>query len=95
MAQAAPAAASDTRDERTAEWTDNLAVPDTANPRDLTKQELAGFRTMTEGLLSGDAEKAASGFGQAASVILAVFVGVVVVGQLVELVMRAIRNAGR
>ena len=82
-------------DARAAEWVDNLTIPDTANPRDLTKQELAGFRTMTEGLLSGDAEKAASGLGQAVSVILAVFVSVVVVGQLVELVMRGIRNAGR
>lgn len=95
VAQAAPAAASDARDERAAGWTDNLAVPDTANPRELTKRELDGFRTMAEGVVSGDTDKAASGFGQAVSVILAVFVSVVVVGQLVELVMRGIRNAGR
>lgn len=94
-AQVAPAAASDTRDERTAEWVDNLTIPDTANPRELTKRELDGFRTMAEGVVSGDREQAASGLGQAVSVILAVFVSVVVVGQLVELVMRGIRNAGR
>lgn len=94
-AQAAPAAASDTRDERAAEWVDNLTIPDTANPRELTKRELDGFRTMAEGVVSGDREQAASGLGQAVSVILAVFVSVVVVGQLVELVMRGIRNAGR
>lgn len=82
-------------DARAAEWVDNLTIPDTLNPRELTKQELAGFRTMTEGLLSGDEEKAASGFGEAASVILAVFVSVVVVGQVIELVMRGIRNASR
>lgn len=82
-------------DARAAEWVDNLAVPDTANPRELTKRELDGFRTMAEGVVSGDREQAASGLGQAVSVILAVFVSVVVVGQLVELVMRGIRNAGR
>lgn len=91
----AHAASPDARGERTAEWTDNLAVPDTANPRELTKRELDGFRTMAEGVVSGDREQAASGLGQAVSVILAVFVSVVVVGQLVELVMRGIRNAGR
>lgn len=94
-AQAAPAATSDTRDERAAGWTDNLTIPDTVNPRELTKRELDGFRTMAEGVVSGDREQAASGLGQAVSVILAVFVSVVVVGQLVELVMRGIRNAGR
>lgn len=100
QAPAASAAANElsapvSADARVAEWVDNLTIPDTVNPRELTKQELAGFRTMTEGLLSGDEEKAASGFGEAASVILAVFVSVVVVGQVIELVMRGIRNASR
>ena len=74
-------------------WATGSAVPDTANPVELLKQEVQGSTMMSSGLFTGDFAQSSRGSSQATSVILPVFLGVMVIGQLVELLMRGLRFA--
>lgn len=76
-------------------WAAGSAVPDTANPVELLKQEIQGYAMMSSGLFTGDFEQSSRGSSQATSVILPVFIGVLVIGQIIELVMRGMRMATR
>lgn len=72
-------------------WARNSSVPDTANPVELWKQEAQGSAMMSSGLFTGDFAQSSAGSSQATSVLIPVFLGVIVIGSLIELVMRGIR----
>lgn len=74
-------------------WARNSSVPDTANPVELWKQEAQGSAMMSSGFFTGDFAQSSAGSSQATSVLIPVFLGVLVVGSLIELVMRGIRMA--
>ncbi len=74
-------------------WARNSSVPDTANPVELGKQEAQGSAMMSSGFFTGDFAQSSAGSSQATSVLIPVFLGVLVVGSLIELVMRGIRMA--
>ena len=75
-------------------WAVGSAVPDTANPVELLKQEIQGSSMMVNGLFTGDFAQSSRGSSQSSSVILTVLLGVFVAGQALELVMRGLRLAG-
>lgn len=72
-------------------WARNSSVPDTANPVELWKQEAQGSAMMSSGFFTGDFAQSSAGSSQATSVLIPVFLGVFVIGSLIELVMRGIR----
>ena len=74
-------------------WARNSSVPDTANPVELWKQEAQGSAMMSSGFFTGDFAQSSAGSSQATSVLIPVFLGVLVIGSLIELVMRGIRMA--
>lgn len=74
-------------------WARNSSVPDTANPIELWKQEAQGSAMMSSGLFTGDFAQSSAGSSQATSVLIPVILGFIVVGQLIELIMRGIRMA--
>ena len=74
-------------------WARNSSVPDTANPAELWKQEAQGSAMMSSGLFTGDFAQSSAGSSQATSVLIPVFLGLLVIGSLIELVMRGIRMA--
>lgn len=74
-------------------WARNSSVPDTANPVELWKQEAQGSAMMSSGFFTGDFAQSSAGSSQATSVLIPVFLGVFVIGSLIELVMRGIRMA--
>ena len=74
-------------------WARNSSVPDTANPVELWKQEAQGSTMMSSGLFTGDFAQSSAGSSQATSVLIPVFLGMLVIGSLIELVMRGIRMA--
>ena len=76
-------------------WARNSSVPDTANPVELWKQEAQGSAMMSSGFFTGDFAQSSAGSSQATSVLIPVFLGVLVIGSLIELVMRGIRMAQR
>ena len=76
-------------------WARNSSVPDTANPAELWKQEAQGSAMMSSGFFTGDFAQSSAGSSQATSVLIPVFLGVLVIGSLIELVMRGIRMAQR
>lgn len=75
-------------------WAAGSSIPDTANPIELWKQEVQGLGMMSSGLFTGDFAQSSRGSSQATSVIIPVVVGSIVIGQLIELVMRGLRMAG-
>ena len=75
-------------------WAAGSSIPDTANPIELWKQEVQGLGMMSSGLATGDFAQSSRGSSQATSVIIPVLVGSLVIGQLIELVMRGLRMAG-
>lgn len=75
-------------------WAAGSTIPDTANPIELWKQEVQGLGMMSSGLFTGDFAQSSRGSSQATSVIIPVLVGSLVIGQLIELVMRGLRMAG-
>lgn len=75
-------------------WAKNSSIPDTANPIELVKAEAQGSAQMSSGLFTGDFALSSGGSSQATSVLLTVLVGWLVVGSLIELVMRGLRTAG-
>ncbi|OFT82022.1 hypothetical protein [Corynebacterium sp. HMSC29G08] len=75
-------------------WAVGSAVPDTANPVELLKQELQGSSMMSSGMFTGDWAQSSRGSSQATSVIIPVLLGLLVIGQVTELVMRGLRHAG-
>lgn len=72
-------------------WARNSSVPDTANPVELWKQEAQGSAMMSSGFFTGDFAQSSAGSSQATSVLISVFLGLLVIGSLIELVMRGIR----
>ena len=74
-------------------WARNSSVPDTANPAELWKQEAQGSAMMSSGFFTGDFAQSSAGSSQATSVLIPVFLGLLVIGSLIELVMRGIRMA--
>lgn len=74
-------------------WAANSSIPDTANPLELWKAEAQGSAQMSSGLFTGDFAQSSAGSSQSTSVWLTVVIGVMVVGQLIELVMRGVRMA--
>ena len=74
-------------------WARNSSVPDTANPVELWKQEAQGSAMMSSGFFTGDFAQSSAGSSQATSVLISVFLGLLVIGSLIELVMRGIRMA--
>ena len=74
-------------------WARNSSVPDTANPVELWKQEAQGSAMMSSGFFTGDFAQSSAGSSQATSVLIPVFLGVLVIGSLIELVMRGLRMA--
>ena len=74
-------------------WARNSSVPDTANPAELWKQEAQGSAMMSSGFFTGDFAQSSAGSSQATSVLISVFLGLLVIGSLIELVMRGIRMA--
>ena len=75
-------------------WAVGSAIPDTANPVELFKQELQGSSMMSSGMFTGDWAQSSRGSSQATSVIIPVLLGLLVIGQVTELVMRGLRYAG-
>lgn len=75
-------------------WAVGSAIPDTANPVELFKQELQGSSMMSSGIFTGDWAQSSRGSSQATSVIIPVLLGLLVIGQTTELVMRGLRSAG-
>lgn len=75
-------------------WADGSSIPDTANPWELFKMELQGSTMMSSGLFTGDFAQSSRGSSQATSVVIPVLVGLFVIGQLSELVLRGLRMAG-
>jgi len=76
-------------------WARNSSVPDTANPAELWKQEAQGSAMMSSGFFTGDFAQSSAGSSQATSVLIPVFLGLLVIGSLIELVMRGVRMAQR
>ncbi|WCZ37739.1 hypothetical protein [Corynebacterium jeddahense] len=76
-------------------WAANSSIPDTANPVELWKQEAQGSAMMSSGLFNGDFAQSSAGSSQATSVIIPVMIGVAVIGQIIELIMRGVRMATR
>ena len=76
-------------------WARNSSVPDTANPVELWKQEAQGSAMMSSGFFTGDFAQSSAGSSQATSVLIPVFLGLLVIGSLIELVMRGVRMAQR
>ena len=76
-------------------WARNSSVPDTANPVELWKQEAQGSAMMSSGFFTGDFAQSSAGSSQATSVLIPVFLGMLVIGSLIELVMRGVRMAQR
>lgn len=76
-------------------WAANSSIPDTANPIELLKQEAQGSSMMWEGLFTGDFAMSSAGSSQATSVWLSTVIGIAVIGQIIELIMRGIRMAQR
>lgn len=76
-------------------WAANSSIPDTANPVELWKQEAQGSAMMSSGLFNGDFAQSSAGSSQATSVLLPVIFGVMVIGQIIELIMRGVRMASR
>ena len=76
-------------------WAANSSIPDTANPVELWKQEAQGSAMMSSGLFTGDFAQSSAGSSQATSVLLPVIFGVMVIGQIIELIMRGVRMASR
>ena len=74
-------------------WARNSSVPDTANPVELWKQEAQGSAMMSSGFFTGDFAQSSAGSSQATSVLIPVFLGMLVIGSVVELVMRGLRMA--
>ena len=74
-------------------WARNSSVPDTANPAELWKQETQGSAMMSSGLFTGDFAQSSAGSSQATSVLIPVFLGVLVIGSVIELIMRGVRMA--
>ena len=74
-------------------WARNSSVPDTANPVELWKQEAQGSAMMSSGLFTGDFAQSSAGSSQATSVIIPVMLGVLVIGSVIELIMRGVRMA--
>ncbi|MBL7285809.1 hypothetical protein FPH17_02785 [Corynebacterium godavarianum] len=74
-------------------WAKNSSVPDTASPWELAKQEVQGSSMMSSGFFTGDFAQSSAGSSRAASSVIPVMLGLLVIGQLVELVMRGIRMA--
>ena len=74
-------------------WARNSSVPDTANPVELWKQEAQGSAMMSSGFFTGDFAQSSTGSSQATSVLIPVFLGMLVIGSLIELVMRGVRMA--
>lgn len=74
-------------------WARNSSVPDTANPVELWKQEAQGSAMMSSGFFSGDFAQSSAGSSQATSVLIPVFLGMLVIGSLIELIMRGVRMA--
>ena len=74
-------------------WARNSSVPDTANPAELWKQEAQGSAMMSSGFFTGDFAQSSAGSSRATSVLIPVFLGLLVIGSLIELVMRGIRMA--
>lgn len=50
---------------------------------------------MSSGLFNGDFAQSSAGSSQATSVIIPVMIGVAVIGQIIELIMRGVRMATR
>jgi len=76
-------------------WARGSSIPNTANPIELSKQELQGSSMMFNGLAEGDWAQSSRGSSQATSVILTIAIGSMVVGQLIELLMRGLRTVQR
>lgn len=74
-------------------WAANSSIPNTANPVELWKQEAQGSSQMSSGLFTGDFETSSAGSSQATSVLFTVMASMLVIGSLIELVMRGIRMA--
>lgn len=70
------------------------SIPNTANPIELLKQELQGNLMMSSGFFTGDFAQSSRGSSQALSVYLPILVGTLVIGQLIELGVSALRQAG-
>lgn len=83
-----------TRQDLAQGWTAGSSVPDSLNPVELARQEVAGFGMMSSGLENGDLAQSSRGAAQVASVAATVFVAWLVLGQSTELVMRGLRTAG-
>lgn len=74
-------------------WAKNSSVPDTANPVELWKQEAQGSAMMSSGFFTGDFAQSSAGSSQAASALIPTLIGMLVIGQTIELIMRGIRMA--
>lgn len=74
-------------------WAENSSVPDTANPVELWKQEAQGSAKMSSGFFTGDFAQSSAGSSQAASALIPTLIGLLVIGQTIELIMRGIRMA--
>ncbi|SDS12912.1 hypothetical protein [Corynebacterium timonense] len=70
------------------------SIPNTANPIELLKQELQGNLMMSSGLFTGDFAQSSRGSSQALSVYLPILIGAIAIGQLIEVVVSNLRNAG-
>lgn len=76
-------------------FADGSTVPESFNPIDLAQREAEGSSLMSSGSSAGDVALSARGMGQALSVLVAVWLTVAVLGQIMELIMRGIRVVGR
>ncbi|WP_301925165.1 hypothetical protein [Corynebacterium glaucum] len=76
-------------------WARGSSIPNTVNPIELSKQELQGSSMMFNGLTEGDWAQSSRGSSQATSVMLTIAIGSMVVGQLIELLMRGLRTVQR
>ncbi|MDK8637595.1 hypothetical protein QP866_07115 [Corynebacterium imitans] len=74
-------------------WAKNSSVPDTANPVELWKQEAQGSAKMSSGFFTGDFAQSSAGSSQAASALIPTLIGMLIIGQTIELIMRGIRMA--
>ena len=74
-------------------WAKGSSIPDTANPVELWKMEAQGSAKMGKGLFTGDFAMSSEGSSQRTSVWLTVVIGMIVIGQVIEPVMRGVRMA--
>lgn len=74
-------------------WAENSSVPDTANPVELWKQEAQGSAMMSSGFFTGDFAQSSAGSSRSSSALISTLIGMLVIGQLIELIMRGIRMA--